>query len=269
MKHIISFEENVKIVYEEAEADILKFTPQLFITRSDKSKSIKQFGSSVLFSRNGFFYLITAAHCIAQENELIKIGVMIQGNFYFIKGYVFLKKGIDDKIDLGIVRLETETVELLKLSYDFLGDNHILNQNVEQETEYLIVGYPISKTSIDYKRKKILHEPLLFISKSKAEDAYNKRLIKSGQNILLGFNRRKSSFIGENEMNMSPVPTGISGCGLWYIPSYFSEKTEFKLAGIMIEYYDKENMVLATKIRMVMELIEPLENIKDKTTQEA
>lgn len=256
MRRIITPEENVKLVYETAASEILKYTPQLYIIQNGNIEKPKPFGSSILFSRDGDYYLITAAHCIKQKNNLIKIGVMISGKFYFVKGTVVMNKGQNDSIDIAAVKLENETVEILKDSYQFISKRDILsNKNIENETEYLIVGFPISKTSIDYKMKRIKTEPFVFISKSKDENSYLKQRINDTQNILLGFSKRRSAFVGENEMNISPTPTGISGCGLWYIPSYFSEKVVFKLSGIMIDYYHKTNMMLATKVEEIMKLI--------------
>lgn len=256
MGGIITLEENVKLIYESAANEILNYTPQLYIKRNKNSTSIKPFGSSVLFSNGGNNYLITAAHCIKQSKQIIKIGVMISGNFYFIKGFVCMMPGPDKNIDLAVVKLEDDIVIILKKAYRFLNKTHVVfNANIMDESDYLIVGFPNSKTTIDYAKKKIKSEPLVYIAKEKSNDGYTKMKIKKHTNTLLRFNRRKSSFILEGEMNMSPVPDGISGCGLWYIPSYFTTNPTFKLSGIMIEHYDKENMVLATKIEVAMQMI--------------
>lgn len=59
-----------------------------------------------------------------------------------------------------------------------------------------------------------------------------------------------------SEMNMAPDPSGISGCGLWYVPSYFESIPRFFLTGIMIEHHKEKNAMVATKAGFVLALAE-------------
>lgn len=267
MEKIITLEENLKFIYETAAKEVLNYTPQLFVLMNNTSTSLKPFASGVLFYKNEDYYLITAAHCVKQSKGMIKIGVIISGDFHLIKGFVCMAPGKDNKIDLAIIRLKIETVKTLKRAYQFIKEKSIImSKNIPDETEYLIVGFPNSKTAIDYKKRKIKTEPLVYISKSENENKYLKLKVNKRTNTLLVYNRRKSTFVSENEMNMSPVPDGISGCGLWYIPSYITDKPVPKLSGIMTEYFDKDNMMLATKIEAALQMISLLNegNFKPK-----
>jgi hypothetical protein len=255
MSKIISLQDNARLVNEKAYKSLLHFTPQLFILTEEKN-SIEAFGSGVFFEIEDNHYLITAGHCIRQNGANISVGILDKGRFTFLKGTVVLEQGKDNKIDVAVVKLSNESVIICKHNYGFITQTHLLeNRTITEETEYLIVGHPISKTSIDYKRKKIKYEPLGYLSKSREDKYYGKLGFNKQQSILLSFNRRRSCFMFEGGMNISPNPKGISGCGLWYIPSYFTEEITFKLAGIMVEYHNELNTVVATKNEVIIPLI--------------
>lgn len=259
MNKIISFADNVSLIYNEAGKKILKHTPQLFTPSKDPRKPFDAFGSAVLYQHGNRYFLITAAHCIQQCGEMIKIGILDKGNLHLLKGTVIMQRGNKDEIDIAVVCLAEESINACRRNFEFLTKHEILlNKNIDRPTEYCILGHPISKTYIDTKRKKVTHEPLLFIGKSKDQFFYNKFGLDSQVNTLIGFNKRRSSFLGENDMNICPEPTGISGCGLWYIPSYFVEhakNVDYMLSGIMIEHYANKNLMVGTKIEVAMSLI--------------
>jgi hypothetical protein len=259
MSKIISFTDNVSLIYKEAASKILRHTPQLFIPTKDSRKPFEAFGSGVLYRYGNKHFLITAAHCIKQRDELIKIGILDKGNLHLLKGTVIIHRGNKDEIDIAIVCLAEESIAACNRKFEFLTHHNILqNRNMNVPTEYCVVGHPISKTYIDVKRKMVTHEPLLFIGKSKDQHFYDKIGLDIRVNTLIGFNKRRSSFLGENEMNISPEPKGISGCGLWYIPSYFVEdikNVNYMLSGIMIEHHINKNVMVSTKIEAAMTLI--------------
>jgi hypothetical protein len=264
---LISLEKHVQMVYEEAAKKILLHTPLLFIRSTQRENSIEPLGSGVLFKAREKHFLLTAAHCIQQKRELIKIGVLNkEGKLRLLKGKVVMQRGERNEIDIGVVELEPESVNLCKETHSFLHETQVVqNQNIKDETDYLIVGQPISKTSIDHVRGKIRREPLVFIGKSKNQKFYERMGYDKRIHTFLGYNRRRGRLLGVNEMSMAPDPQGISGCGLWYITSYFMEdisKVEYRLSGIMTEYFQNENAVMATKIERVLAILKSIDNWK-------
>lgn len=258
MSSIITIENNFASIYEEATKQILKCTPQLYIADKNK-KAITPFGSCVLFRHGSNYFLITAGHCLKQENELIQVLVLSSGKFHAIKGALVIQRGL---IDLGVIHLSVESTEFIKSNYSFVDASYLLiDSHIKFETEYLIVGYPISKTQVDAKRKKVKVEPFVFIGTSKENEHYSKHGFSIENNVLINYSKRKNGFLFENEMNIGPNPKGISGCGLWYIPSYFienPEKVNFKLAGIMIEFLSEYNIMAATRTKKIIELVKSL-----------
>jgi hypothetical protein len=85
--------------------------------------------------------------------------------------------------------------------------------------------------------------------------------VNHSESLLLGYNQRKSTFLEQKAMNMAPDPTGISGGGIWFIPEYnvpAVENVEYLLCGILIEHYNKQNLIKATKIEEVIQLLRGL-----------
>lgn len=262
---LISLEDNVQMVYEEAAKKILKHTPLLFIRSRRRENSLEPLGSGVLFKRGERHFLLTAAHCIRQKGQMIKIGILNkEGKLRLLKGKVVMLLGKNNEIDIGVVALAPESVQPCYEGYEFLNETQVLpNQNIEDETEYLIVGHPITKTSIDHVRGKIKREPLVFIGKSKGQRFYERLGYDKRIHTFLGYNRRRGQYMGMNEMSMAPEPQGISGCGLWYITSYFMEdisKVDYRLSGIMTEYFQTENAVLAAKIEGVLAILSRIDS---------
>ena len=224
MSTILTLNDNVNLLYTEATRQITRYTPILYMPSIKREGSIDAVGSSILFRRENRYYLITAGHCIKQDGNLIKIGVLDNRDFYQLGGKTVIAKGEGDKVDIGIIRLDESSQAVCQRNYTFLDDTRILlNRWIPDETEYLIAGYPLTKVSIDHKRKKIKVGLLPYLSKSGPANSYEKMGYPHHQNLLLAYDRRRSGFVEGGHLNMSPHPKGLSGCGIWYVPDYFIE----------------------------------------------
>jgi hypothetical protein len=259
MASILTFEDNVDAIYSEAARRITPYTPILYMPSLKKEDSIDAVGSSVLFRRENRYYLITAGHCIKQDGEMIKIGVLDKRDFRRLGGKVVIAKGEGDKTDIGIILLDEPSREACIRNYTFLDDYNIMqNQWLPDEKDYLIAGYPLSKVSIDHKRKQIKVGLMPYLSKSRPAILYESMGYPKNQNLLLTYDRRRSGFIAGGDMNMSPYPKGLSGCGVWYIPNYFVENIQnvkFNLSAILIEYHPSRRTIVATKFEVIQYLL--------------
>jgi hypothetical protein len=55
-----------------------------------------------------------------------------------------------------------------------------------------------------------------------------------------------------------PEPIGVSGGGLWYLPSFFVERGKnvpLILIGIMIEHHGSFNILAASRISLITEIL--------------
>jgi len=259
MGTILTLEDNVNLIYTEATRQIAPYTPILYMPSAKREGSIDAVGSSILFRREDRYYLITAGHCIKQDGNLIGIGVLDKRDFHQLRGKVVIGKGEGDKIDIGIIRLDESSQAVCLRNYTFLDDTQILlNRWISDETEYLIAGYPLTKESIDHKRNKLKVGLLPYLSKSSPATLYGRMGYPHHQNLLLAYDRRRSGFVEGGDMNMSPHPKGLSGCGIWHVPDYFVEdiqKVQFNLSSILIEYHRDRRTIIATKFEVVQLLL--------------
>ncbi len=261
MRDQIKSYEWITSLYLEVAKRAIEYSPQLFIWSIDAERDLEALGSSVLFKVGQDHYLITAGHCLRQNGEDINIGVLNAKNeMHLVRGAVIIKTGDGGEIDLGIVKLSSATTEMMFQKYKFLDVTQIMfNKGIPDETDYLVVGYPITKTKINNRTKCLSSEPFVFIGKSKDAKTYERFAYNVKVNTLIRFTKRKSTYVEKLEMNMSPEPKGISGGGLWFIQSYEIEKKEdvvFFLCGIMIEHDDINNFMIATKTEALVQLIQ-------------
>ena len=238
--------------------------PKLYIKSSEFPQHLQPLGSAVLLNFRSAHYLITAGHCLKQSNEFIKIGVLNEnGHLTMIRGAVAIYEGEDNRIDLGFIKLSDASVDVLSKTHKFLHENQLrLTSNLEDVTDYLILGYPNTKTIINHRAKKIGIEPFVYIAKSKSQNFYEKHRYNKSSSILLNFNRRRSSFVTVHEKHMSPDPRGVSGGGLWYVSTYDIPELKdvsFHLCGIMIEHDAQNNFMVATRVEEFVPVLKELQ----------
>jgi hypothetical protein len=127
-----------------------------------------------------------------------------------------------------------------------------------------VAGYPVSKTDVNMVSRKITKEPFVLHTVPKPPSFYSKNGFHLEASILSSFHRRKSRFYGEDNYHLSPEPWGISGSGLWCIPSFAvpsPEEAPFYLVGIMTEYYQQKSFFHANHIREAVKLLDRLAEI--------
>ncbi|OJW80263.1 MAG: hypothetical protein BGO69_05375 [Bacteroidetes bacterium 46-16] len=269
---LISLEDHVNEIYNETAKRVAKVTPQLFTFKDIAADTIQPHGSSVLFKANNTHYMLTARHCVHQGDSLVKFGVLdAGGHLRLLSGDVFSSKGIYDEIDLALIKLQPQSVAILSECYKFLDVQKLRPTiNIPDKTDYLIVGHPLSRTSIDNKKRKLKYEPLVYISKSVPAEVYQSSYFKQAKTfekfqfdrsntILLNFNKRKSRIVAADDMTMSPDPQGISGCGIWYIQSYEiadPAEADFYLMGIIIEHDADKRLLIGTRSEVIASLLQ-------------
>ena len=247
---------------EEAAREILTFTPQLFKKVDDKEPiRIYPEASSVLLRVDGVKFLLTAGH-VLQNQDYTDIGVVVNDIFYILLGEVKFfnpaESKTNDKIDLTVWKLEDSVASDLEQKYNFLDLEQLdLNHSVAQEYRYILTGYPVTRSKIKKHIDKIKVDPFVYLTKEADKDLYKKMDFEEHSNIILMYDKEIKTF-GTKERRHNPKPIGLSGSGLWFLPNFIVEKGQrvpFKLAGIMTEWKKQQNVVIATRIHIVTELI--------------
>lgn len=226
-------------------------------------------GSGVLFEINSKYFIFTAAHVFTKRYE--KIYVISNQEAISLGGMLYttplLNSGDrrDDKIDLAILEISNKIADKLKADYYFIKLNDLeLGHYIDVDTNYLIAGYPITKT------KKVWGIPATLKSQPFVANLdalirfdYGKFKFSFASHIAMDYNGEMISLKNQNS-HLAPNLEGISGSGLWYLNNFPEEELfKSKLIGIIIEQI-KENgnkSIIATRIDIVILLVNKLLNL--------
>lgn len=243
---------------------ILKSTIQFFF---DNAKTKKQgAGSGVLFQVNHKYFIFTAAHVYTENHkeiyvisnkEAISLGGMLYTTPLPITGI-----RTHDKFDIAIIEMNDPIANKIKKDYNFINLFDLeLGHYVDINTNYLLAGYPISKTKKVWKQYNILQiEPFVANLDTLVRFDYKKYGFDVKTHIAIDYNGKLITQKNKNP-HLGPNLEGISGSGLWHL--YFSKKEKIiqaKLIGIIIEQI-KENenkAIVATRIDGIIKFLNVL-----------
>lgn len=230
-----------------------------------KNGNPEHIGSCVIIEYNGEKFLITAAHVI-DENKNTSLYFSSDGCLCEITGEFNSSKAIngdrkDDIIDVAALRLNDNQISQIGTS--FIPHNEILWDEACLENKMgLVIGFPNSKNNrYNSSKKKVITTPAIYSDKMfSAKDIVSKKY--ENHNIAIKFNKKKCK--NENgEIKHTFKPTGLSGGGLFLmadvsnIESYeLNSICRGRLCGILIEFPEKGNALVATNMSTVKRIIE-------------
>jgi hypothetical protein len=247
---------------------ILSSTPQLFRKYgSSEPFHIEPLATGILIKVNSVHFLITAAHVLQYKGEDINpedIGIITGGNeFNILNGHIkFTRLSLhenNNNIDLAIWKIDDErVVKEIESKFTFLSPERIdITHTPVQESKYLIVGFPITRSKKKPNTLKIKVDPFIFLTKQSKKNIYSKLILQQHSNLIVDYRKRRiRNFNGST--GQGPDPYGLSGCGLWYLPEMKigdDNRVESKLVGIMTEWHNTQNALVATRIHIVTEII--------------
>lgn len=230
-----------------------KYTYPVFTSTNNKPDLI---ASCVVLEVESKYYLVTASHVvknIVDGNSSFVIGV--EGNLLPVSGEFVCSNSLQDKasvgnFDIAYITLDSEFISKNKITA--LKQNKLIMSNRQTSPHISFIhGFPNSKN----KQSKALWNTDKFKLKAYAYagiidinfqewDKYNKR--KDNHTCM--------SYQTTSKNNTPTHPRGISGGGLWIVPNSL-EPNNYFLDSILIEYYDKNKIVFATKISKVIVFI--------------
>jgi hypothetical protein len=221
---------------------------------------------------NNCHFLFTAAHVIdGVENEIF-IGyeehkVVKLGGEWITKSLPQGKKREEDKIDVAILKLDNESIEFVKNRYEFLQDNDIqVNHKIIEAPLYSAIGFPASRNKFNKYKNELKSNPFIYITHPASNEIYYQLECNTFLNIIIHYDKQNVFNHKTNQYITGPNPWGISGGGLWYVPSQLVKsggKIEKKLVGILTEWPIKNRKYwIATKIDIYTEIIRKKYNLK-------
>ncbi len=222
-------------------------------------------GAGTLVSSKKAHYLISAAHVIDPIKKGEEVFFYVDKNMtQTLAGRAALSLPPNreqrqlDRVDISIVHIQGpllppfEKVDKFPLSVDLL-----LPQAVPRDRkQYLLVGFPSSKSKSNPANQTINSVPYSFRSMGVMESKYSVLGLDPRFHILLAFNRGR--VIGsDGEFRAFPSPNGMSGSPLWLLYDEVrpNDPLNIPLVGIVIEHLKKEKVIVATDVTFALEVI--------------
>lgn len=237
---------------------ILQCTIQFFVEK--EGGQYQGAGSGLLLTVDGRFFMITAAHVIAEHYEdiFIILGDMKQqlGGRLFTTPLPDSGNRTDDKLDIGIMELlDGNLIVSIQKDYSFLILSD-LDIDHKASGPYLSVGYPAAKTK-SYKGK-LETSPYPVQADLRKDFDYKKVGFNHLTHIALKF---EGGVISATNLvpHKTPTMNGISGSGVWHNGNYLTGNpvTQKKLIGIVIEESASNNrtVMIVTRIAVISEML--------------
>lgn len=240
---------------------ILESTIQFFY--DNKKGEPAPTGSGLLICLADRFFMLTAAHVIAEDYDNIfiilpdkelQLGGILHSTPLPVSG-----KRKDDKIDIAVMELEASVVSEILVAFKFITiDNIEIGHKVVELPCYLSVGYPATKTKMVWGKAEISAIPYPY--QTEPEPTFNFEMFGFSykSHIAVKFNDK---VISENSkiVQQAPKMDGVSGSGLWFLKDFAQPEmiTNKKLVGLLIERVNRTNnqVLIATRIDFVTEFI--------------
>lgn len=237
--------------------------------------AIAAWGSGVLTSGGGRYFLLTAAHVLDRHATTpLVIWTGSTERFVSLDGEAVVTPKKDgnrnrDRLDLAVVTLRPRCVRLLQDSDFEFGSHELLGEESSSGGIYAFAGYPASEndpkatTTEDGRQVNLMGRVLHVVNLAPGEPkAYRRAGCDPEVHFVSSFNRHQLMSSGGVAAKVGH-PFGMSGGGIFYLGEFseiLSGTARPHLAGIGIEYLDKHQLLVASGTKVLAKgLLQALE----------
>lgn len=228
------------------------------IFRDKAGERFCQEGSGVLIEFRGHVFLLTAAHVIdhledsdllvpCSNNEIQSI----EGSYSYIKPY---GKRENDSLDFGYFKLDYEFANSLRKQFYIVKEHEFGIESKYADKElFSFVGYPYRKSNVS--GSVASSESFAYGTYHADSSEYERLGCSFSENIVTKYNRKNSFNQKSNRVELSVLPHGISGGGvfIWPVDTQIPPRNR-KLVGIG-HSWKKEGYFIATRLEIFLEAI--------------
>lgn len=242
---------------------LLQHIIPLFANRANGKPQLV--GSSVLVSSEENFYLISAAHVFDEIKSGHELFFYIESNkIRKLSGNLRLtkpplgKNRKSDRLDIGVLKLNGPGLPPYPLVQKWPLPIGALMANIlpRERKQYLLVGYPESRSRFNPVKRDLPSEPYSFRNISAPQSIYSELQVSSQENIVLSFDV-SHTVMPNMEIRSFPNPSGMSGSPIWllYDEMGANDPTQTPVVGIAIEHHQSKRAIVATDISIALRLI--------------
>jgi len=239
---------------------IISYTPQLFRIINNIPTP---WASCILLKFGNHRFLVTAAHAFYDYDKALNpkgIGITVNQSMLFPSGKMKITELVyeqNDKIDIAIIYLnDLEQIKQLESVYKFLDLKEVaFNHAIIPNQNYLIVGYPVTKTVVS--KKYIDPKPCSFFNRTASTNVYKSLNVDEDLSVIFEYRKRKQFNITKTQITQGPNPIGLSGCGLWdfKISDGTRPKPLIRLMAIMFEWDKNRSILIGTRTKFLFPII--------------
>jgi hypothetical protein len=221
--------------------------------------------SCVLLRIGDHRFLISAAHCFDEpDTEVSQLWVGGAGRMVEVSGVEMRTSSsssnsrANDRYDVAFISLSAAAVSKLEGCEFLTLEDLDLNDLVTPDNAYLLFGYPWRRSRLVREETRVHYEALFYAGRPVSSSSHAVIGTNADTHYLIGF--RRDRVFGECGYVTAPIPRGVSGGGLWRFHSIAGidpvqpQRTD-RLVGIFIEYRSEHDTLIATRIRVVLNLI--------------
>lgn len=164
-----------------------------------------------------------------------------------------------ERFDLAVVRLLQEAAP----PYPSLGKSALPSRFLAASTlprsnkEYLVTGFPKSKSRANPVTKRLLSEPSAFRVESASVDAYQSMQLSQTTHLIMGLDVANMRF-PDGTYRAIADPHGMSGCPVWITldEARYNDPQSTYVVAFAIEYHKNKKLLVATDAGVALELLE-------------
>jgi hypothetical protein len=236
------------------------------IFRVDQNENQQAHGTGILVATSERTYLVSAAHVFdpmaAGEKLFIYVG---RRERLFLSGELLRtlvpagKSRLEDRVDIGVLEMDPSTsppyaaINKTALPIDAVAPGATRRQG----KQYLVTGFPASKSVPHHVSREITSVPFGNLCISAPTTVYDRLGLSEETNIVLQFDPKTTR--GEKmRVVTSPSPAGLSGAPIWYVwdgASATNHHDRSVLVGVLIEYRAPHRVLVATDIKIALDMI--------------
>lgn len=276
---MITFEKYISEATLEIGKRIYEYSPPIFSNKNITSGRVNKarpmpIASSVLFTINERYFLVTAAH-VFKRHRLADLGLFHGNLLYHLNGDLKLSNPNScekDRLDIAILELERGLANDLAVAFKFYD---LIKFNPDHphynDARYLVVGTPLTRHKLKLSNKKIINYPFIFLTKPiDSETTYDGLGVRTYSHLLVDYTKRRIQNSSTRNYQMGPQPVGLSGCGIWTISRFLrfsSSDFSFYPSGILIEYDANYHSIISTRMRIITEILRQGFNVEIQRTR--
>jgi hypothetical protein len=237
---------------------LLKSTAQLFFhsTKAGATNIPEQIASGIFIKTNDKFFLLTCKHVFENIKGNDVIIFIHSGKIVRLTSKIEFVS-TNENIDLAVIELNPLQAKNIEEQYSFLHYKNIeFYHDFNNSKMYMLLGFINKQTLLENKSFKAM--PFGYLTTIKNIKKIGEIGFNYLENITLGYNRRKQSFIDSSSINFGPKDLkGLSGGGIWFCKQHpnVPNLLDCSLVGLMIEERIERGFIIGSKISLIQETL--------------